>query len=99
MKTLLFVPFLLLPLAAQEHAATPARPFVRVTGDSTVSMKPDQAEINIGVVTTAQAAEDAAAQNAKQTAGVLSSLRDILGQNADIKTLNYSLTPSQRYRD
>ena len=92
----LFV-FLLMPLAAQDKAARETRPFVRVTGDATVSAKPDQAEINIGVVTQAPTADDAATQNAKQSTAMIGSLRDILGPTADIKTVNYSLTPIQRY--
>ena len=89
--------FLLMPLAAQDQAVNHARPFVRVTGEARVSAKPDQAEINIGVVTQGTSADEAAAQNAKQATAVISSLRSILGQGADIKTINYSLTPMQRY--
>ena len=92
----LFV-FLLMPLAAQDKGARDTRPFVRVTGEASVSAKPDQAEINIGVVTQAPTADDAATQNAKQSTAVIGSLRDILGQTADIKTVSYSLTPIQRY--
>ena len=92
----LFV-FLLMPLAAQDKGARDTRPFVRVTGEASVSAKPDQSEINIGVVTQAPTADDAATQNAKQSTAVIGSLRDILGQTADIKTVNYSLTPIQRY--
>src|SRR5579871_3857439 len=99
MKTLLLVPLLMVPLSAQEQLSRQTPPFVRVGGEGIVSLKPDQAEINIGVVTTSQNAEDAGAQNAKQTTAVVASLHDILGQGADIKTLNYSLTPTQRYRD
>ena len=89
--------FLLMPLAAQDRAGTHTPPFVRVTGEASVSAKPDQAEINIGVVTQAAGADEAASQNAKQATAVISSLRGILGQAADIKTSNYSLTPMQRY--
>ena len=86
-----------MPLAAQDKGARDTRPFVRVTGEASVSAKPDQAEINIGVVTQAPTADDAATQNAKQSTAVIGSLRDILGPTADIKTVNYSLTPIQRY--
>ena len=89
--------FMLLPLAAQDQSVKQTRPFVRVTGEASVSAKPDQAEINIGVATQAPTADDAATQNAKQTTAVLAALRDILGPTADIKTVNYSLTPVQRY--
>lgn len=85
------------PLLAQQPAGKDLPPFIRVTGEASVSAPPDQVEINIGVVTEAPSAADAGAQNAKQAASVISALRDILGQAADIKTLNYSLTPLQRY--
>ena len=78
-------------------AARETRPYVRVTGEASVSAKPDQAEINIGVVTQAPTADDAATQNAKQSTAVIASLRDVLGQTAEIKTANYSLSPVQRY--
>ena len=89
--------FFLMQTATQAQALNHAPPFVRVTGEASVSAKPDQAEINIGVVTQAATADDAAAQNAKQATAVISSLRGVLGQSADIKTSNYSLTPMQRF--
>lgn len=95
-----FVPLLLmplLPLMAQQPGNNQRSPFIRVNGDATVSAKPDQAEINVGVVTQAATAEQAGAQNARQATTVISSLRQVLGQNADIKTINYSLTPLQKY--
>ena len=82
---------------AQDSADKIVRPSIRVTGDSTVTVKPDQAEISIGVVTQASAAQAAAAQNAQKQDVVITELRKLLGAGADIKTISYSLSPNYRY--
>jgi uncharacterized protein len=88
--------FLVLPLSAQQQSGKePA--VIRVSGEATISAKPDQSEINIGVVTQAPSADDAAGRNANEATAVIASLRNLLGPAADIRTLNYSLTPLQRY--
>jgi uncharacterized protein YggE len=82
---------------AQEPADRTIHPSIRVSDEATVTVKPDQAEINIGVVTQAPTAQAAAAQNAQKQDAVISDLRKILGPGADIKTVSYSLNPSYRY--
>jgi uncharacterized protein YggE len=82
---------------AQEPSDRAARPSIRVTGEATVSAKPDQAQIDIGVVTQAQTAQAAATQNAQRLDTVLNDLRRTLGAVAEIKTISYSLTPNYRY--
>src|SRR5436190_20513458 len=82
---------------AQDSPDKMVRPSIRVTGDSTVTVKPDQAEISIGVVTQAPAAGTAAAQNAQKQDTVIAELRKLLGAGADIKTISYSLSPNYRY--
>jgi uncharacterized protein len=74
-----------------------AYPSIRVTGEATVSTKPDQAQIDIGVVTEAKNAQAAAAENAEKFDAVLAELRKILGPGADIKSTSYSLTPMYQY--
>ncbi|MCZ2148179.1 MAG: SIMPL domain-containing protein [Bryobacterales bacterium] len=71
----------------------PRRAVVRASGDGVVSIKPDQAKVSVGVTTQAQTAQDASDQNATATSKVLGDLRGLLGANADIRTLNYSLSP------
>ncbi len=61
-----------------------------------MSTEPDQAKIEVGVVTKASTASEAAAQNATRVDAVLSQLRQVLGQSAEIKTTNYSLNPEYR---
>ncbi|HWN98857.1 MAG TPA: SIMPL domain-containing protein [Blastocatellia bacterium] len=82
---------------AQEPAARPLRSTIRVTGEATVSTNPDQAEINIGVVTQAATGQAAASQNAQKQDAVLAELRKMMGAAADIKTISYSLSPNYRY--
>lgn len=82
---------------AQEATDGKVHPSIRVTGDASVTVKPDQAEISIGVVTQAQTAQAAASQNAQKQDAIISQLRKALGSSAEIKTISYSLAPSYRY--
>jgi len=88
-------------LAGAAGAQTPAyggRPAsVKATGDAVIYVKPDQARIDLGVVTQAATAQAAAAQNAAQSQAVLDKLRAALGSKADIKTVGYSLNPNFKY--
>jgi uncharacterized protein YggE len=81
-------------LAAQ---STPGPPAIRASGEGVVYARPDQAKIDIGVVTQASTAEAAGSQNAAQLQGVMTKLRASLGPKADIRTISYSLNPAYRY--
>ena len=81
----------------QESTDKAVRSTIRVTGEATVTAKPDQAEINLGVVTQAATGQAAATQNAQKQDAVLAALRKALGTGAEIKTLGYSLSPNYRY--
>jgi uncharacterized protein YggE len=82
---------------AQEPSDKPLRPTIRVSGEATVTAKPDQAELALGVVTQAATGQAASSQNAQKVDAVLSQLKKLLGQGAEIKTLSYSLSPNYRY--
>lgn len=102
MKTLklLLIGFILVICAGTaraQEADGKVHPSIRVTGEASVTVKPDQAEINIGVVTQAHTAQAAASQNAQKQDAVISQLRKLLGAGADIKTISYSLSPNYRY--
>jgi uncharacterized protein YggE len=73
------------------------RPFIRAAGEGVVSIHPDQMRINIGVTTQAASAQEAGDRNATRVAAVLEALRQLLGPNADLKTINYSVSPNYRY--
>jgi uncharacterized protein YggE len=83
--------------AAQEPAERLTPPSIRVSGEATVTVQPDQARIDIGVTTQAQTAQAAAADNAQRLETVLAELRRALGAGAEIKTAGYSLNPDYRY--
>jgi uncharacterized protein YggE len=82
---------------AQGAAEKTARPVIRVTGEATVTARPDQATLHIGVVTQAASAQTAAAQNAQKLDATLQELRKAMGPQADIKTISYSLSPNYVY--
>lgn len=82
---------------AQESAGRDVRPSIRVTGEATVKVSPDQAQIDIGVVTQAQNAQAAATQNAQKLDATIAALRKALGSDAEIKTISYSVSPNYRY--
>jgi uncharacterized protein len=83
--------------ASEEPPAKPSRPSIRVTGEAVVTANPDQARIEIGVISQAESAQAAATQNAQRLESVLNDLRRILGTSADIKTISYSVSPNYRY--
>ena len=93
------VAFGILPAAAlaQESTGKAVPAMIKVTGEATINAKPDQAEINLGVLTQATTGQAAAAQNAQKLDAVLAELRKVLGTGAEIKTLGYSLSPNYRY--
>jgi uncharacterized protein YggE len=86
----------LFSLVAQAQTPAPP-PFVRAIGNATVPVKPDQAQIQFAVVTTASTAQDAASQNANVVTAVLAALGTVLGPNPNIQTLSYSLNPNYNY--
>ena len=95
---LIVVLTLLTPLGAQQQpAADNAHRYISAVGEATVTLKPDQATIEIAVVTQSTNAGAAAAQNSKQTDAVLEDLRKVLGSAGEIKTNGYSLTPNYQY--
>jgi uncharacterized protein YggE len=90
LPALSIIAFVLLPLHAEQTSISAAlhtsdKPYIQTTGEATLSVKPDQALIDIGVVTEAPTAVAAAAQNAKQSDRLLSDLRRILGENGQLR--------------
>jgi uncharacterized protein YggE len=95
MKHLLVV--LALAAIVPVQAQTTTRPrFVRSVGEGVASGKPDQARIDFSVVTQAATAQEASSQNADKTTAVLNALRQVLGPNADVRTVNYYLAANYR---
>jgi len=82
--------------AAGAQGATPSS--IRVTGTSSVTVKPDRVRVDVGVVTQSRESQDAVSQNAATFSAVLAALRKTLGTSADISSLSYSLNPDYQYR-
>jgi uncharacterized protein len=71
---------------------------IRVMGDAIVTAKPERAQIDVGVLTQEKQSQAAVTQNARQLESILTALRRLLGPDADIKTINYTLSPDYQYR-
>jgi uncharacterized protein YggE len=78
-------------------AQTPPRASVQATGTGSVSVTPDQAQINVSAVTTAQTAQEAANQNATIATNILQQLTQAIGGSGSVKTVYYSVTPNYNY--
>src|SRR3972149_8503725 len=78
-------------------AQTADAPQIRVTGRATVSVPPEEASVDVGVVTEAPEAKDAARLNAEKLDAVLKAIRSALGSGTKFETVSYSLNPVYRY--
>jgi uncharacterized protein len=67
-----------------------------VHGEATVSVPPDLAQIDIGVISQAAASEAAAQQNERRSAQLLQQLRTVL-PSFDLKTVSVTVNPNYRY--
>jgi len=85
--------YLYLILGAALAAQTTATRTVQATGSATVTANPDQASLDVGVVTVAATAQDSAQQNATQTTAVLNAVKAVLGTNGTIQTVSYYVQP------
>lgn len=83
--------------SAQPTERRPQPPSVTAQGEAVITAEPDQAQIDIGVVTQARNALDAAKENAEKLARVTGEIKKFLGKGDEVKTANYSLNPNYRY--
>jgi uncharacterized protein len=83
--------------SAQQSDRQPRLPSVTANGEAVITVEPDQAEIDIGVVTQAKNALEAAKGNAEKLARVMGEVKKLLGKGDEIKTASYSLNPNYRY--
>jgi uncharacterized protein YggE len=67
-----------------------------VHGESLISIAPDEAEMDVGIVSEGATTETASAQNTAAVNRVVESLRSLLPA-ASIKTINVSINPNFRY--
>ena len=94
---LLVTLFLFTPaIHAQQSDGRSTPPSVTANGEAVITVEPDQAEIDIGVVTQAKNAPDAGRENAEKLARIISEVKKILGKGDEVKTASYSLNPNYR---
>jgi uncharacterized protein YggE len=84
---------LLLMLCCPAMAAQTAVPSVQANGSATLTAKPDQAQLDVGVVTNGTTAQDASQQNASLSNTVQAALSRVLGSAGTLQTVSYSVTP------
>ncbi|HEX9444414.1 MAG TPA: SIMPL domain-containing protein, partial [Candidatus Binatia bacterium] len=92
----LVLPALLLG-AARAQEPKPAVPSITVSAESVVTVEPDQAEIDIGVVSEGKTAAEAAQANAARLAAVIAGVKKLLKAGDQTKTVSYSVSPNYRY--
>jgi uncharacterized protein YggE len=88
-----YVSLLLLMLSCSAMAAQTAVPSVQANGTATLTAKPDQAQLDVGVVTDGATAQDASQQNASLTNTVQAALSKVLGSAGTMQTVSYYVTP------
>jgi uncharacterized protein len=92
------ISLLLLTSAVHAQENTPIRPpSVTAQGEAVITAQPDQAQIDIGVLTQARTAPDAAKENAEKLGRVLAQIKKLLGKGDEVKTSGYALNPNYRY--
>ena len=94
MKIALWAIWWALPLVGQ--VANRELPVLTTHGEATVSLTPDIAELDIGVVSQAASSEEAAQQNEKRASALMAQLRTVT-PSASFKTVNVSVNPNYRY--
>jgi len=67
---------------------------IQASGSATISgITPDQVQLNVGVVTSAKTAQDAATQNAQAANAMIAALKSVLGSSGTVQTISYNLSP------
>jgi uncharacterized protein len=83
-------------MQAQETTQRSGPATVRVHGESTLSVEPDQVEFDIGVVTQGPTPKAAADQNATQSKSLIQQLSAAF-PNASVSGINFSVNPNYEY--
>src|ERR1700732_2888633 len=83
-------------MQAQESQQRSGLPSLRVHGQATLSVEPDQAQIDIGVVTQALTAKEATDQNASRSNSLLQALNAAF-PTASVKGVNFTVNPNYQY--
>jgi uncharacterized protein len=83
-------------LAAQNKRAVDEPTTLLVHGEATVSVEPDIAELDVGVLTQGQTSQAATDDNATKAKQLVAELQRLVAPG-DIKAVNFSVNPNYRY--
>jgi uncharacterized protein YggE len=89
----MYLSLLLLMLSCSAMAAQTAVPSVQANGTATLTAKPNQAQLDVGVITNGATAQDASQQNASLSDTVQAALGKVLGSAGTLQTVSYYVTP------
>jgi hypothetical protein len=70
---------------------------VQAQGSAVATAKPDQVRVDIGVVSQAGTAQQAASDNARQFGSVLAEIKNALGDKGEVQTISYGISPNYKY--
>jgi uncharacterized protein YggE len=84
------------PAAAEEPYGSPPGT-IRVIGEASVSARPDQAELDVGVVSESETADAAATENTRKMERLVAALKKAVGPGGEVKTVGYLVT--QRFTE
>ena len=84
---------LLLMFSGFAAAAQTTGPSVQANGSATLTAKPNQAQLDVGVVTNGATAQDASQKNASLSDTVQAALSKVLGSAGTLQTVSYYVTP------
>ena len=83
--------------SAQAQVQPPQPPAITVVARGEVQVAPDRARVQVGIETRAKTAAAAAAENNRKQTAILAAIRALGIPAAQIKTINYSVQPEQRW--
>ncbi len=96
--TAIFAAAALLAGSAGAQSPTPAPPpQITIQARGEVQVAPDRARVQIGVETQTRTAASASAENNRKQTAILNAIRALGVPASAITTLNYSVSPVQRY--
>jgi uncharacterized protein YggE len=88
--------FLILPLSAQTKRASEQPITLLVHGEATVSVEPDIAELDIGVLSQGRTSGATSNENTSRTKNLVAELQRLISPG-DIKSVNLSINPNYQY--
>ncbi|MCW5963171.1 MAG: SIMPL domain-containing protein [Bryobacterales bacterium] len=78
---------------AQTVESTPTGTRISASSEAVITVKPDQAQISMAVVTQAATSQEAGTRNAQETEKLLTALKQALGTGGEYKTSGYWVNP------